>query len=167
MIQPLTKFSVGNGTHLPALIKAVNMTSEPILELGTGMFSTPYLHYACYEEKRKLVSYESDPEYYEWAKNFENEYHQVIFVEDWNTLDLSGHWSVALVDQLPKERRRFDIIKLKDNVDYIVAHDARARGEKNYYKYSRVYPLFKYRKDFGRERPFTVVLSNLKDLTDL
>lgn len=166
MIEQLTKFSVGNGTHLPALIKAVSRTEGPILELGTGMFSTPYLHYACYEDKRKLVSYESDPEYYEWAKLFENEYHQVIFVEDWNALDLSGHWSVALIDQLPRERRRFDIVKLKDNVDYIIAHDAKARIEDSYYKYSRVYPLFKYVEFFGRERPFTVALSNKSYLID-
>ena len=52
-------FKPSDGSHLPVLIKMVLMTDGPILELGTGFFSTPVLHWLCAEKKRKLVSYDS------------------------------------------------------------------------------------------------------------
>ena len=52
--------SVQYGTFLPALIKVINLTKGPVLELGMGLFSNPYLHFACYEERRRLVSLESN-----------------------------------------------------------------------------------------------------------
>jgi len=161
-----TPLSVGHGTHLPALIKAVMASDGPILELGTGLFSTPFLHYACYENKRELVSYDNEIDYYEFNKPFENDYHKVIFVEDWDKIDLSKHWSVALVDHHPGSRRRFEIARLANNVDYVIVHDTQPRSGSRY-KYSRVFPLFKYRRDFGREKPLTTVLSNFKDLKNL
>ena len=36
------------GTHLPVLMDIVSKTDGPILEIGTGVFSTPYLHWACF-----------------------------------------------------------------------------------------------------------------------
>lgn len=158
--------AAGDGSHLPVLIKIINLTTGPVLELGMGMFSTHYLHWACYENKRKLVSYDNSPDLLDWSKSFVNDYHEVNFVENWDSIDLSGYWSVVLVDHAPTPRRRIEIAKLANFADYMVIHDS--EPERNgRQKYSKIYPLFKYRKDFDRERPFTTVLSNFKDLSNL
>ena len=48
------------GTHLPCLIKAMEKTTGDVLEMGMGIFSTPYLHYQCILTNRRLTSYEND-----------------------------------------------------------------------------------------------------------
>lgn len=158
--------SAGDGSHLPVLTKIMNLTTGSVLELGMGIFSTPYLHWACYLEKRKLVSYDHNSECVNWFKTFVNDYHEIRFVDNWDNADLSGHWSVALVDHAPTPRRKTEIARLADSADYLVIHDS--QPERNgRQKYSQIYPLFKYRKDFGRENPLTTVLSNFQDLTNL
>src|SRR3990172_8056396 len=83
------------GTHLPALIKAMEKTDGEVLELGMGIFSTPYLHYQCLLSKRKLVSYEN---YKAWLDFFTrygyaNEYHEINFVESYADAQIEGrHW---------------------------------------------------------------------------
>lgn len=169
---PIIDMSVQYGSFLPALIKVMNVTDGPVLELGMGMFSTPYLHFACYPE-RKLVSYESDKEYYNLLSIFKSEHHEIHFVKDWDEIDLSagelcssGHWSVVLVDHNPTGRRREEIKRLLNSADYIVVHDTNPRLDRKY-RYSEIYPLFKFRKDFNREKPYTAILSNFKDLSNL
>lgn len=157
---------IGAGSHLPTLIKTINVSTGPVLELGMGTFSTHYLHWACYESKRKLVSFENKPECFEWAKDFRNDYHDVNLITDWDSIDLSGHWGVVLIDHAPTPRRKHEIRKLADRADYVVIHDSEPERE-GWQKLWQIYPLFKYRKDFGRENPLTTVLSNFKDLSDL
>lgn len=157
--------STTHGTHLPVLIKIINLTNGPVLELGMGIFSTPYLHFACYP-KRRLVSFENNPEFAEWIAGFKASFHETYFVNDWNAIDLSGHWSVVLVDHSPAERRVEEIKKLANSADYLVVHDTNPR-QSHKYKYHEIYPLFKFRKDFNAEKPYTAVLSNFYDLSNL
>jgi hypothetical protein len=166
---------IGGGSHLPVLMKIMGMSEGPVLELGMGLFSTSYLHWACFDKKRRLVSYENKKEFYELF-NFNDEreigndygsYHEVKFVEnsDWDKIDLSGHWGVILIDHNPGKRRKEEMRRLANDADYIVVHDT---DEKNdwYYKYSKYFPLFKYRWD-SKIYPRTTVLSNFKDLKNL
>jgi hypothetical protein len=158
-------FEAGYGSHLPILMKVIEMTDGPVVEFGTGIFSTPYLHWACWQ-KRRLVSYDNNVGYYESFKNFAVDNHEVYLVTDWDATDISGHWSVALIDHAPSRRRREDIARLANSVDYIVVHDTDPPGEKHF-RFSKIYPLFKYRKDFGDMGLNTTVLSNFKDLEDV
>jgi len=159
----------GGGSHLPILIKVLGLTDGPVLELGTGLFSTPFLHWACYPN-RKLVSYENKKEFFNtWnyddkreAGNNYDSYHTRILVEDWDKIDISEHWGVVFVDHNPGPRRREEMKRVANNADYVVVHDT---DEKNdwYYKYSEYFPFFKYRWD-SKIYPRTSVLSNFKDL---
>lgn len=158
--------SINYGTHLPALIKAVSVSYGPILELGMGLYSTPFLHWACYQDKRPLVSLETDQEYCQAFKVFETDYHQIKFVEHWDKADLSGHWGVVLVDHHPDSRRKEEVIRLADAADYLVLHDTNPRCDHKY-KFSEIYHLFKYRKDYWTVKPYTTILSNSKDLAKL
>jgi hypothetical protein len=162
----MEKPNIAFGTHLPVLVKLVGKTDGPILECGTGLFSTPFLHFACYQNKRKLISIENNKDFYDWASPFKSDFHQIYFTKDWSEIDLSVHWSIVLIDHDPISRRKEEIKKLANSADYIVVHDTNPRMEKKH-KYSEIYPLFKFRKDFNSEKPYTAVLSNFKDLSDV
>ncbi len=145
------------------LMKLVKVTTGPILELGGGFFSTPFLHWSCYFDKRKLITMDNETYYFNELKQYENDYHKVYLVDDWDKMDLSGHWDIALIDHHPNLRRKEEIRRLANSVDFIVVHDTEGRWDRKY-QYSEIYPLFKYRYDFTDELPNTSVFSNFKDL---
>ena len=87
----MTKMNVSGyyGTHLAPLIRAMERTTGPVLELGVGFFSTPYLHYACQSTGRHLTSYETSKT---WAGCFtrygyESDTHSIRVVKDWDDAD--------------------------------------------------------------------------------
>jgi hypothetical protein len=170
-VRPMTDFGVSNfnidsGSHLPVLMKLMEISEGPVLELGTGFYSTPFLHWACFSQGRKLVSYDSAPLYFELANNCSRDFHEVYFVKDWDKIDISQHWGVVLVDHEPTSRRLADIERLANNADYIILHDSEKEWDLAY-QYSKIYSLFKYRYDYTKRLPHTTVVSNFKDLSEL
>ncbi len=147
-------------THMPMLIKSLEVSVLPVLELGSGLFSTPFLHWYCKGKKIKLVTYESDPEYYKFATDFRSRSHSVRFTKDWEDIDTTTHWGVVLIDQGGVETRIKSATKLKDTADYIVLHDSQYKN-----MYEDVFKHFKYRYDWKECRPWTTVVSNFKDLS--
>lgn len=149
-------------TFMPVLIRAVLLSSGPVLELGAGMFSTPLLHWLCAESGRPLVTYEKDPEYYEFARKFTSRTHNIRLVDNWNKIDIKTHWSVVLVDQ-DSERGKTAIL-LKDSADFIILHDSE---HPELYGYDKVYPHFKYIYHWKFCKPYTTVISNFNNLNNL
>lgn len=133
------------------------------MELGIGIFSTPYLHYQSLLSKRHLTSYDNDRS---WVKRFaahpfychlyQGPYHDLIYIKDWD---------VALVDHSPSERRVVEIKRLVNFAKYIIIHDSNERQERVYH-YSQIYPLFKYRTVWDMDDNHATVLSNVVDLED-
>jgi len=157
--------SLAYGTHLPCLIKAFEKTTGDILELGTGLFSTPYLRYMCMLKGRKLVSYENFKEWYNFIVKYysNNDNHEINFIDEYKNAPVDRDWDVVLVDQTPDSSRSEEIIRLKDKAKYIVIHDANPSNDKVTH-YSKIYPLFKYRTDWTGDNNRATVLSNLVDL---
>ena len=152
-------------SHVPTLVRAFDISQGDVLEVGTGYFSTTILDWLCAISGRKLVSYETDPHWYERAKRMQSDYHDVIFVEDWDKIPLDQkHWGLAFIDHAPAKRRIVEIERLKDLAEYIVVHDTEPRNE-SVYDYPSIYPLFKYRFDDKRVEPWTSVFSNFHPLT--
>jgi len=112
---------------------------------------------------RCLVSIDNSMEFYEWAKKYQTEFHEIEFVNNWDEADIEKQWDVVLVDHSPSERRVTEIKKLSRLARYIVAHDANGRYD-DFYHYSTIYPLFKYKYVFSAVEPSTVILSNFVDL---
>lgn len=159
-----TKPSRGN--YLPVLMELVNKTHGPILELGCGMYSTPYLHWACFPN-RHLVTLEDNPDWIEYAKQFETDYHKVRFVEDWDKENLSKDWSVAFIDHEPRGRKRFQEVEKLTNALYVVCHDAENASDHKY-GFSKVHDLFKYRYKYNKAGlPYTAVFSNHFELSEI
>jgi predicted O-methyltransferase YrrM len=142
---------------------AVQRTRGPIIELGCGIYSTAYLHWACQPTKRKLATYESNPRYYDYARQFERDFHKVHCIENWDGVDLSEDWSVALVDHAPDQRRRQEVSRLT-HVDFVVVHDTENRNERKY-KFTSIFKLFKYRYKYNDAYPHTTVFSNKHDVS--
>jgi hypothetical protein len=158
------RFRAKYGSHLPVLLKVMSITSGAVLEMGAGYVSTSVLHWICEPGKRQLLTLENDPQFYGMvARQYSGEYHQVRLVEDWNNVDLDLHWSVALIDHAPSERRVIDILRLADCTDYIVVHDTNRNQDKHYH-YRDIFPQFKYRYDYTAVKPYTTVLSNRVNL---
>jgi len=150
------------GSHLPVLIKVVQMTTGPVLECGSGVFSSPFLHWECFRTKRRLLTLENFPQFYNIAKQYNSGLHEVRFITDWDAQDLSEPWSVVLIDHEPGERRGKEIKRLL-HAEYIVAHDAKPRALKGY-GYIEAFAQFKYQYLYKGADPFTMLLSNKHDL---
>ena len=151
-------------SYLPVLVKALDMVDGAVLEMGAGPYSTPFLHWLCFDAGRPLVSYENDRTYYDAIKHCESDLHQVIFVEDWDLAKIERSWGVVLIDHAPAIRRKDDIKRLMSYAQCIVIHDSQGRAGKHYH-YEEIYPLFKYRCGYGKALPQTTVLSNFVNVT--
>ena len=158
------KFIPRYSTHIPVLLQALKLTSGDVLELGSGVFSTPLLHWVCTAEKRNLLTVDNDLDFYTWEKDFTNSYHKFLFVEDWDLAKIEKNWDVVLVDHSPAERRIYDIERLLNFAKFIIVHDTNFRHD-HMYHYSRIYDLFLYKYTFGGVYPSTGVLSNFEDVS--
>jgi len=129
------KISIKYGSHLPVLTKLVNITTGPILELGIGLYSTPYLHWICKSTKRQLTSYESEPGWIKYFRDCRDEFHSLNLIADWDTLDVNDFWDIAFVDHAPDSRRKTEARKLINNAKFIVLHDSNPEND-TLYRYS-------------------------------
>lgn len=154
------KILKGMSSFFPVLIKAVQNTNGPVLELGAGLFSTPLLHWLCAEQSRKLVTYEDQPRYYSFARKFRTNTQEVNFVTDWDEENFDKSiWDVVLIDHTDKRRSK-DILRLKDCAKYIVIHDT----QEEIYGYDQIWSKFKYVYHWDFNSPHTSVVSNLSNL---
>jgi len=153
------------GSYLPVLTTLVAQTTGPILELGCGFCSTPYLHWACFPSRRRLVTYENSPQWCDFAESWRDKFHDIHCVTDWDTADLSEPWTIAFVDHTPHHRRELEIRRLV-HAEYVVVHDTENNNDSKYH-ISRVHPLYKYRWKYNKAYPYTSVFSNYHPLDEL
>lgn len=147
-------------THMGILVKVLQVSEGDVVEFGAGPSSTPLLHWVCKDLNRKLISYENDQEYYNYARQYRSSLHKIYFVTDWNELSTETHRGVLFIDHHPFSRRWEDAIKFKNSVDYLVMHDT--ESQRNFVK---VIPNFKSIYIWKECRPWVSVLSNFKDLS--
>ena len=159
--------SLAYGTHLPCLIKALSKTTGDILELGTGLFSTPYLRYSAMLSGRLLVSYENYKEWYDFMLKYwtSNDNHQINFIEEYKDAPIDKDWDIVLIDQTPDSSRNEEAIRLKDKAKYIIIHDSNPSNYKVTH-YDELFPHFKYKTDWMGDNNRATVLSNIIDLKD-
>lgn len=149
---------------MPMLIRSLELSSGDVVEVGGGLFSTPILHWYCKLHKRKLITYENEPTFFEFAKKFQSPGHRVRLIKNWDDMDFKTHRGLVFIDHHPNERRTVDIINFKNSADYIVIHDTE-KPEK--YGYDAIWEHFKYTLTWKDCRPWTSVVSNFKELNNL
>jgi hypothetical protein len=149
------------GSHLPVLMKLIGMTEGPILELGSGPYSTQYLHWACAPTKRPLVTYETNPEWWTFTKDFQDDFHTTSLVSDWSTVTFDQPWSIAFVDH---DGVRSETVQRLRHAEYVVCHDTENRGARRW-GLLPVHRWFQWQWRYDAYRPCTTVFSNTHDLT--
>ena len=162
----LKHFRKGYSTHTALLLKVLDHSEGDVIELGGGLFSTPWLHWYCKNKGRKLTTYDDDIDYYNFEKQFQSKGHKIRFVKDWDDVKIEKV-GVVFIDHGGKRfgggyRRGKDAIRFKDS-DYIVMHDTDEKYQKDY-GYDEVWKHFKNRFDYKECQPETSVVSN-KDLS--
>lgn len=144
--------------HRPLLWLALEATKtheKPVLEMGCGDGSTPYLKGYCDKNNRTLISYDYNKE---WADKY-----NAIHVEDWDSIE-HDNYSVVLIDHSPGERRYLDIIKLCNSCEYMIIHDSEPAATG--YMLDKIWNLFKYRCDLKTDGAWATVVSNVNDVTE-
>jgi hypothetical protein len=157
------KFHPKYCSYITPLVRALMRVEGDVLEMGTGVVSTHFLHWMCLDQGRRLVSYENNPYYYKLAKLCEADFHEVHFVEDWDDADIERPWGIALIDHAPAIRRKEDIRRLAPYAQVIVYHDSQGRSNKHYH-YEEIHPLFRYRMGYGKALPQSTTVSNFVDV---
>lgn len=180
------------GTHRKFLLKALQCTTGPVLELGMGLESTPYLHAYCEGEKRFLHSLDH---HIIWASKFTHlrtDQHQVdciaglediqaqeyahdmgLFVDDANYVKLYDDPRVQEVFDSQErwgvvlidhigERRKEEVKRLMHKVDIFVLHDT--ESDESVHNWGELWPLVKYRVDDLSMYPNTTALSQTVDV---
>ncbi len=155
------------GSHRPLLWLAIQNTKGDILELGAGASSTPFITDYCMEKHRLFWSYDNNLDFIKYGKN--TVWTRINYTDDWDKLELQEYgFSVILIDHAPAERRHIDAIRLKDNCEIMVIHDAEHEGlPYDVYEISKITGHFKYR--LGHAIPGmpakTLLLSNTIDVS--
>ena len=154
-------------THMMVLVKVVQISEGPIIELGGGLFSTPLLYWLCAEARRPLVTYEDNKDFSRFLTSFVSRSHTIHMIDDWDEINLGNHWGMAFVDHDPvndptniTKRRQYDILRLKDKADYIVIHDSNDKG----YGDGIFWNNFKYVHHWTWATPNVTVVSDLKEI---
>ena len=153
-------------THVPLLVTIFERSDGDVLEMGTGYFSTLMFRWLCEMHDRTLYSFESNKRWYDRAMRKPKPFWELTYVENWDDADIERSWGMAFIDHAPSRRRHIDVARLADYADYIVMHDTEPESDKSN-KYSEIWDLFEYRHDYTKCLPWTSVVSNFYDLSDL
>ena len=150
------------GSHRHLLWMALEATKHfglPVLELGCGDNSTPFLRRYCEDNNLELLSYDYDRD---WAKKF-NAFH----VKHWDLqVDWGRQYGVVLIDESPGEHRKQSLMEANSQITII--HDSEPIGwNASDYQVRELFKWFKFTKDYQAPKPdaWTTALSNTIDVS--
>jgi hypothetical protein len=160
------------GSHLPALLRVVMATEGPVLELGSGYWSTPTLHEVCQVLRRDLISLDSDTKFIEefrWLERRASDgfRHIVRGVPDWVLPDdiWKRRFAVVLIDCAPATSRLPLLELARHHADFLVCHDTQVEVVDRYWR--DVLSQFRFRRDFPpaiQWHPWTSVVSDVSPI---
>lgn len=146
--------------HRHLLWEALEMTEDiqgPVVEMGMGNGSTPFLASYCATRNRQFFSYENNLEWFEKCRDFHpNTFH----LTDWDIV-AEKHLtpSVLFLDHAPGERRKIDLANFAMRARIIVIHDSEIAADHGYQMRQHI-PLFKYWKDWKSDGAWASMASN-------
>jgi hypothetical protein len=150
---------------MPVLLACLRRTTGPVLELGSGWFSTPLV--AAFATDRLVRTVETNHEWYDRISRvctyqpITRHRHQIVFVPDYNDAPIDDQqWSVVLLDHEPPPRRGVDALRLRDRCQLMIGHDS----EHSDYGYGPAFDTFKYRFTLSSVFPWTTVVSDTDPL---
>lgn len=158
-LKDITNWSSHRHLLWPAL-EATKHLRLPVMELGAGKGSTPYLMKYCADNGLEFLSYDFSKE---WAEEMGS-----IHVTDWaNQVEWKREYSVVLCDESPGEHRK-ESLRLLTETKVIVLHDSEPLGwNGGDYRVRPLFKNFKYFKDHTEPKPhaWATALSNTIDVS--
>jgi len=154
------------GSHILPLVASLWITDGPILEMGSGWYSTPVFHRISLLQRRRALTAESN---YQWLQHFfffASDYHHIYYVnvsedatpglsDNINTVyswdDIGNQiedWDVVFIDQAPALRRKIDMERIRARSKLILVHDTEPRAY-GIYQTHDILITFKARASFG------------------
>jgi hypothetical protein len=154
------------GSHLPVLMRALDKTEGTILEFGMGEYSTAIISMMARLQGRKAHFFETNKEWFDYVRTkYGNRMCEFNLVENWDDVRIKKMAGFAFIDHAPDERRKEEIKRFANSIMVIAVHDSQPKADKHF-RYSEVFPLFKYKRDFTKYSPHTTLLSNFVSLDD-
>lgn len=155
------------GSHLPALMGCTAICGGPVLEIGSGNFSTPCLHSLCSVLGLPLTTTEMDDSWREQFTGYITPGHRVLKQTDMLLEELARQqWGLVLVDDWPDTR--IDRLNLFFNsARFILLHDA------NFPQYDQVLKDWvrahgcHHRMFAPKHGPHTLVVSKTQPIPEL
>lgn len=118
--QPVDDYS----SHRPLLYAALLNTDGIVLELGSGMGSTPLLLDYCNKNNRVFYSYDSNEE---WARKTNS-----IWLPTWDLDTWRIGCGLCFIDMAPGEWRADALMIMKNRASVIVIHDTEEYAQRVY-----------------------------------
>lgn len=154
-------------SHSPMLWLCLENTEKGVMEIGSGLGSTPRIRQYCNDRNRHFRSFETNME---WANKTGATYLSSY---------LSGHEKLAgelfkklldldflFVDCAPGELRR-EIIEAYANIANVIAVHDSEDGAQYVYGMAEILSTFKYRLDYTPEgKPHTSIVSNFINVAE-
>jgi hypothetical protein len=111
------------GSHLPALLACVAASKGPVLEFGSGNYSTPCLRAVCEVLGRELVTVEKVDSWRAQFEIYQHPLHRVLKLTPGLAESLSQQqWGVVFVDDAADDRHaRADLFY--NTAEFMVFHD--------------------------------------------
>jgi len=128
------------GTHRPVLAEIIKTTAGNIIECGCGYSSTYQIRSLIDGTNRKLISLESNLEWFNKFKHLENDNHKLFYVDAGNndTDDTGNIWidfiknnkiicetnfEICFIDQRPWTARTYTLNYFLNKCKLIIVHD--------------------------------------------
>lgn len=148
-------------THLPVLLACLQHTPGPVLELGSGWFSTPFL--SSFATDRLVRTIESNHNWFQRAgqiatsQSGTSHRHQLIFVPNYDEAPvLDQFWDVVLLDHEPPPRRDQDAMRMRGHCRLMIGHDSQHPA----YGFEEAFAPWSHRFVDSRVVPWTTVVSD-------
>lgn len=169
---------LGVGSHVAILAAAIARTAGPVLECGTGHWSTPLIHGLA--NGREVLSMETDPQWLGAFEGYRTPWHELMIfsqgaghhqqIAAWASFGKRLHPSkyaegVCFLDQSPGEARVPMAKEIANKFKFIVAHDVCADipPSGGNYGWKQLDGFFKYHFIWKDVRPWTAVYSNVEE----
>lgn len=152
-------------THIPVLAACFLVTNGPILELGSGNYSTLLLRQMCKVTGRSLTTVEWDVQWMTACSSSmpSSSWHtQILATENIENIPaiMETDWSVILLDHWPSWKREFDLPKIANKAELIVVHDS----DQTNLNLGPVLETFKFQDTWKLRHPWTTVVSNRRPI---
>jgi hypothetical protein len=149
-------------SHRPLLWLAAKKQTGDIVEMGSGLGSTPLLDKECFISGRKFLSIESNDQfnipYPIYGSVIRDDY--LYVKERWHEMFDGFNIGILFVDCAPGELRKDLINKFKELSKVIIVHDSEKTSQ-FCYDLEPTLSKFKYRLDYEpKYKPHTTAVSN-------